>query len=234
MSDRLTSFNEGDGHEVWLVDPYGEGAIANLDSIEMDARQRSTPPAVLAANAAGDDRARVQQLTAAGYTRTFSMVALERDLSAIDAPTALRIRNATGADAPAMLDLTRVVWADREFFTMPTIEQYRDWLATSDLSLFWLAVDDNERLIGYVVVRPDDSGDLEVDDLLVAPSHQRQGIASALLALALEEGRARGFTRAWLTTDGDDPVGARRFYERLGFVVFSEALRFRKPLDERV
>jgi hypothetical protein len=43
----------------------------------------------------------------------------------------------------------------------------------------------------------------------------------------------RKCSRVWLQTEGDDPVGARRFYEQLGFRLAVERLRFRKPVSPR-
>lgn len=228
MSDRLTTWRELDGLEVWLVDPHGEGRIDDLTAIEADAATAAQPNAALAANADAGDGARVDQLLAAGYARTFSMVAMERDLSPIGGSMAVNTRPASDSDAQTMLALTQEVWAEREFFTMPTLWQYETWLAESDPSWFRL-VEEDGRLVGYVATRDDGSGGLEIDDLQVAPSRQRHGIGRALLAEAIELGRARGLIRAWLTTEGDDPAGARRFYESVGFSTTAEALRFRKP-----
>ena len=83
-------------------------------------------------------------------------------------------------------------------------------------------------LIGYVAAREDPTG-VEIVDIQVHPHHRRRGVATALLARVVEEANRRGNSRVWLETEGDDPVGARRFYEQLGFRLTVEHLRFRKP-----
>lgn len=49
----------------------------------------------------------------------------------------------------------------------------------------------------------------------VAPSHRRKGVASAMLAAALDEARALGIEEALLTCDADN-IGSRKTIERNG------------------
>ena len=74
-------------------------------------------------------------------------------------------------------------------------------------------------------VHPDKSPQLWINEVGVAPSHQRQGIARRLLEAMLAHGRAIGCTEAWLGTE-EDNVPARRLYESAGsepesFVLYS-------------
>ena len=110
---------------------------------------------------------------------------------------------------------------------MPTLESYRSWVRDADPRLMLLAWQE-ATLIGYVAAREAPSG-VEIVDIQVHPNHQRRGVATALLARVVEETNRRRSARVWLETEGDDPVGARRFYEQLGFRLTVEHLRFRKP-----
>jgi GNAT superfamily N-acetyltransferase len=56
----------------------------------------------------------------------------------------------------------------------------------------------------------------ELQDVLVAESHRRQGIASALTAATEELVRERGYTRFALTVSAKSPE-ARALYEKLGY-----------------
>jgi ribosomal protein S18 acetylase RimI-like enzyme len=58
-----------------------------------------------------------------------------------------------------------------------------------------------------------------VKDLVVDPERRRQGIAEALLLAAFAEFRRRGHSRIGLKLQADNGSGARRLYERLGFVL---------------
>ncbi|MEQ9815570.1 MAG: GNAT family N-acetyltransferase [Azospirillaceae bacterium] len=62
---------------------------------------------------------------------------------------------------------------------------------------------------------PDEADQLYVDNLGVAPDHQRRGVATALLRLLLEEGRRRGCAGFWVATEADN-AEAIAFYRSLG------------------
>lgn len=58
-----------------------------------------------------------------------------------------------------------------------------------------------------------------VKDLAVAADWRRRGLGAALLRAAMDTFRRRGFRAVELKVEADNPSGARRLYERLGFVV---------------
>ena len=64
-------------------------------------------------------------------------------------------------------------------------------------------------------VHPDKAPQLWINEVGVAPSHQRHGIGRRLLDAMLEHGRALGCTEAWLGTE-ETNVAARRLYESTG------------------
>jgi len=79
----------------------------------------------------------------------------------------------------------------------------REFLADARHHLF-VAVDDG-TLVGMVTavdyVHPDKPRQLWINEIGVAPTHQRRGIARGLLDAMLAHGRAIGCTEAWLGTD---------------------------------
>jgi ribosomal protein S18 acetylase RimI-like enzyme len=58
---------------------------------------------------------------------------------------------------------------------------------------------------------------LGLHDLLVDPSHRRQGLGTRVIAELLDWGASRGATTAWLHVETDNEAGLAT-YERLGFV----------------
>lgn len=66
------------------------------------------------------------------------------------------------------------------------------------------------QIRGCVHLQPDRSADLYVDNLGTAPSHQRRGIASALMKAMLAWGREQGCTHCWVATETDNE-GAQGF-----------------------
>jgi len=81
---------------------------------------------------------------------------------------------------------------------------------------------------GVDYVHPDKAPQLFVNEVGVAPSHQRQGIGRRLVDAMIEHGRALGCTYAWVGTEADN-VPARTLYARAGgdaepFVLYGWAL----------
>jgi len=64
-------------------------------------------------------------------------------------------------------------------------------------------------------VHPDKPPELWVNEIGVAPSHQRQGIGKKLLRALFAHGRTLGCTEAWLSTN-ETNIAARRLYAAVG------------------
>jgi mycothiol synthase len=62
-------------------------------------------------------------------------------------------------------------------------------------------------------------------------SHRKRGIASFLIASALQAAAVAGFTTASLDVDADSPTGALGVYEKLGFRVAHTAVTLTKDLS---
>lgn len=80
-------------------------------------------------------------------------------------------------------------------------------------------------------VHPDKAPQLWINEIGVAPTHQRRGIGRLLLDALLALGRTLGCTEAWLGTEADN-LPARRLYESAGgkaepFILYSF------PLEEQ-
>ena len=91
-----------------------------------------------------------------------------------------------------------------------TDEETRSWVATVVLPNqdAWVAEVDGQ-VVGYVTLQG-----AELNDLYIQPGYQGQGIGTALLAKAME--LSPGELSLWAFQRNE---GARRFYERHGFVV---------------
>lgn len=70
--------------------------------------------------------------------------------------------------------------------------------------------DDRDLARGRVIVRS-----LFVDEIGVAPTPQRQGLASAVLGALFERARELGCGEAWVLTDRSNPA-AMRLYASVG------------------
>ena len=85
-------------------------------------------------------------------------------------------------------------------------------------SLLTLAAYENNELLGIVRVVGDGFTIVFVQDILVFPAKQRQGVGTALLKAVLE--RYANVRQIELTTDQTPETAA--FYRSLGFTEFSE------------
>lgn len=95
---------------------------------------------------------------------------------------------------------------------MPALEQgYKN-------SLLVLAAYENEELLGIVRVVGDGATIILVQDILIYPQKQRQGIGTALLKAVLE--RYADVRQIQLVTDNTPKTVA--FYRSLGFVEFEK------------
>ncbi len=61
-------------------------------------------------------------------------------------------------------------------------------------------------------------------------AHRGRGLASALLAHSLRAFRQAGFSQAALDVDAENPSGALRLYQKLGFCAIRQELHFVKRL----
>jgi ribosomal protein S18 acetylase RimI-like enzyme len=68
---------------------------------------------------------------------------------------------------------------------------------------------------GVHYVHPDKPPELWINEVGVAPTHLRRGLAQALLRMLLDTGRTLGCTQAWVLTDRDN-TAAMRLYASVG------------------
>jgi aminoglycoside 6'-N-acetyltransferase I len=81
-----------------------------------------------------------------------------------------------------------------------------------------VAIDDG-IVVGFAsgvhYVHPDKPAELWINEVAVAPTHLRRGVAQSLLRLLFDTGRALGCGQAWVLTDRDN-TAAMRLYASLG------------------
>lgn len=115
-------------------------------------------------------------------------------------------------DASVLLDVAEDVF-DKEIVP----ERAAAYLADA-ANLMMVAVD-GATVVGQCAAvihrHPDRATELYLDNLGVAPSHRRRGIARELVGRMFEAGRARGCEEAWVGTEPDNGP-ANRLYESLG------------------
>jgi GNAT superfamily N-acetyltransferase len=135
------------------------------------------------------------------------------------------IRPARPGDGPTLREIERLAGqrfrdvglpeiADAEPPSLATLACY----ATGGRS--WVAVDDGDRPVGYVLVDHVD-GNAHVEQVSVRPDHQGAGVGRALLEWVRSWAAARGVEAVTLTTFADVPWNGP-LYRHLGFRVLAE------------
>ncbi|MBZ5737573.1 GNAT family N-acetyltransferase [Nocardioides mangrovi] len=126
------------------------------------------------------------------------------------------LRRATAVDAPSMHRIAQDAYA-------PYVERMgglrprpmdEDYAASVAADEAWVA-DEDGSVVGFVVL-VDDGDRMLLSNVAVLPSHHGLGVGRALLTLAEERARARGFARIHLYTHVT-MVENQRLYERIGY-----------------
>ncbi len=137
----------------------------------------------------------------------------------------MTIRPARVQDSPTLREIERAAGerfrdvglsgiADDEPLPAPTLDRY----ATEGRS--WVALDDADRPIGYVVVDVIDDH-AHIEQVSVHPDHQGRGVGRALLNRVRGWASDTGLSMVTLTTFSDVPWN-RPLYEHVGFTVMPE------------
>lgn len=122
------------------------------------------------------------------------------------------IKTLTLEDLPLLLN------AAEDVFDNPVDETFaREFL--SDPRHHIVAAVSGGRLVGFAsavhYIHPDKPPELWINEVGVAPSHQGQGIGSAIMEGMLQLGQELGCKNAWVLTDrGNGP--ANRLYRSVG------------------
>jgi len=180
-----------------------------------------------------------------GYNATRYSYKMQRDLTQLIAdvplPEGLRLAGwSESLDQPMMAafnDAFRGQWGLpemnaelwRQFFT--GVPQFR-----GDLTYLVLA---GETIAGFCLnwvdqTRNEQSGIQEgfIEAIGVIPEWRGKGIASSLLLHTMREFLAAGMERAALDVDTQNPTGALRLYEKLGFEAVKRTITFTKLVQE--
>jgi ribosomal protein S18 acetylase RimI-like enzyme len=163
---------------------------------------------------------------------------LEGELPSRQLPDGLEIR-------PVTEDQLRQIWeADQEAFrdhwgwSEPTENDYQRFLEDPhrDISL-WRVAWDSDEVAGQVksFINSEENEELGrrrgwTEYISTGRKWRKQGVASALICASFRALRDAGMTEAALGVHAENPNGAFRLYESLGFEVESEWLSWHKPI----
>ncbi|MDX6519476.1 MAG: hypothetical protein QOJ31_1201 [Gaiellales bacterium] len=153
----------------------------------------------------------------------------------MDAARCFQIRAADPADADAVREIALEAYA---IYTprigRPPAPISADYATLIERGEVWVA-DHGGRVIGFVVVRPQD-GSLLLENVAVSPGHQRLGVGRELIAFAEARARSLALSAVELYTN-EHMVENIGYYPRLGYVESGrrrqngyDRVFFRKPV----
>ena len=95
---------------------------------------------------------------------------------------------------------------------------------------------DGGRVIGFVSAldyfHPDKPPELWINEVGVASSHRRRGLAKQMLAAMFEHARSRGCRQAWVLTERSNAVALNLYQAAGGVEPPGEVVMFEFQLDE--
>jgi ribosomal protein S18 acetylase RimI-like enzyme len=125
----------------------------------------------------------------------------------------IEIKLLTSADSHYLSNVAEDVFDD------PIVESAAHEFLNDPRHRLFVALDDN-LIVGFVsaviYVHPDKSApELWINEVGVAPTHQRQGIGKLLLQAVLEEAKRAGCMEAWVLTERENRA-AMTLYKSAG------------------
>ena len=163
-------------------------------------------------------------------------------LEALPLPEGIEIR-------PVPPEKYRQVWdADQEAFrdhwgmAEPSEEHYQGWLKSSYFQPeLWKVAWDGDEIAGMVLNFVDHAENEAyerlrgyTEDISTRRPWRRQGIASALLTQSIQMFQEMGMDETALSVDAENPSGALKLYEDVGYEEYRRWIVYRKPLTERI
>ena len=195
-----------------------------LEDIEGRARERRLDHVTCVA--VPEDTVLWQSLERSGFTRERDIVrmwrSLEGQLESPSWPDGITVRSYTDADGErvqALLDAAYSGW-DPDHVEL----SQEDWLAFMtahaefDPALWFLCERNGDLVACALHWRASDAAGW-VKDIVVRESERGRGLGQALLLHGFREYRDRGAVRVGLKVDANNPAGAVKLYEKVGFVI---------------
>jgi len=151
-------------------------------------------------------------------------------------PEGFEVRSVHPSDIDAILTAEESAFRDDWFERRPTPEDRLRYLGDPRVDpRLWQVAWHRDEVAG--IVFPADDADANqryerrrilLDAVAVRRPFRRRGLATALMLRVLHAARETGFTSADLWVDSENPSGALRLYERLGFEVAVRSVAYHK------
>jgi len=181
-------------------------------------------------------------LESEGYRRTRYGFMMTRPLSEpipdAPLPPGLEIRPVVEADHRRIWDADTEAFRDHHAAPERTEEHFQGWFTMPNLDTsLWRVAWDGDEVAGSVwsLVWPEENVKLGLnrgwlEHISVRRPWRKRGLATALIAETLRMFRGMGLEEGALGVDAENPTGALRLYESLGFRRHKTGISFRKSI----
>ncbi len=193
--------------------------------------------------AADTEHGTIALLAKEGYQPTRYGYDMARSLSEpipdLSLPAGLEVRPVSPTQYRSVFDALEESFRDIPGHATWTEDDYQRWLKDPAFQpALWQVAWAGDEVAGMVLNFIDNEGNAEfkvqrgwTDPIGVRRPWRKQGVASALIARSLRLLKEQGMTEARLGVDTQNPNGALRLYESLGYHKVREFTTFEKPLD---
>jgi ribosomal protein S18 acetylase RimI-like enzyme len=154
-------------------------------------------------------------------------------------PAGIEVRPTTGEeDFRKIMDADSEACADHFGFVPPTEADFQRWVngPTFDPSL-WKVGWEGDQVVGMVLNYIDHEENKAfnrmrgyTEDISVRPAWRRQGIARALLSQSIKMFQQMGMDETALGVDAENPHGAVKFYENIGYIQAKTYVNYRQQI----
>jgi mycothiol synthase len=192
--------------------------------------------AVFRANTTSHEKEYNELLLTEGYAPIHSFIELGYDaheaLPDVHIPSGFVVKPAKPEHYRAIWEANEEAFADEWGRREATELDYVRFLGNPNFDpTLWQVAWHEDEIAGVALCEINERGVGEITDLSVRKAFRGQGLARALIVHAVRTLIERQPKHVRIFTDLDDPFGARKLYESVGFRVLTEYIRYQKPIQ---
>jgi mycothiol synthase len=164
---------------------------------------------------------------------------LETPIPKATVPAGWQMRSVTARDAEPWVDLFNQTFIDHWNHHPTTVAEFRHWTSSSDydanLDLVVVSPEGHMAAFGYSEINPERNARLGLQEghvclLGTRRGYRRLGLARAVLTESLRRLQLLGMTTATIGVDAQNPNGAVKLYQSIGFEPDQRSTVFRKEI----
>jgi len=220
-------------------------AMYNVNEARLRAIATGHPadvPKKMTSFSAESDVGGVKLLESQGFTPEMYIADMIRhnldDIPGAPMPEGLVVRMPTPDEYRKVFDADVEAFRDHQGSTEPQEAWFEEWISDPNFDpSLWKIAWDGDEVAGQVRSFIDKEQNEEygrqrgwTEDISTRRPYRARGLARSLLCQSLEAVRDAGMKEAALSVHTDNPLGAYKLYESVGFVIERQVILYSKPL----